>query len=162
MTLAGTLAVLSADISLSRFSDLPTLIELLPLENNLIFVLSSEWMSLMAETIGQLFINILISVSIGGPRKEKYFFVLKLFAIFLVKLSSLPDPSSEPKMTAVAETAWMLCIRDLPRRLKFIRAGTTPILVQPNQSPMYSSLFSMNRATESPCWNPALSRKLAN
>ena len=58
-------------------------------------------------------------------------------------------------MTAEAETAAMLCIKDFPRRLKLINAGTTPILVQPNQSPTYSSLFSMKRATLSPCLKPA-------
>ena len=65
-------------------------------------------------------------------------------------------------MTAEAETALMLCISDFPLRLKFIRAGTTPILVQPSQSPTYSSLFSMKRATLSPCLKPAEWRKCAS
>ena len=57
VTLSGTLAVVSADISLSRFSDLPTLVLVFPLENNLMFVVSSEWISLMAEIIEQLLIK---------------------------------------------------------------------------------------------------------
>ena len=57
VTLSGTLALVSADISLSRFSDLPTLVLVFPLENNLMFVVSSEWISLMAEIIEQLLIK---------------------------------------------------------------------------------------------------------
>ena len=57
VTLSGTLALVSADISLARFSDLPTLVLLFPLENNLMFVVSSEWISLMAEIIEQLLIK---------------------------------------------------------------------------------------------------------
>ena len=88
---------------------------------------------------------------------------LLTYVTYLAKmLVHLPGASSDPKITAVAETAWMLCIRDLPRRLKLIRAGTTPILVHPSQSPMYSSRFSMKRAILSPCLKPAFRRKLAN
>ena len=65
-------------------------------------------------------------------------------------------------MTADADTALMLCIRDFPRRLKLMRAGTRPTLVQPSHSPIYSGLFSMNSATLSPCLNPAPSRKWAS
>ena len=46
-------------------------------------------------------------------------------------------------MTAVAATALMLCINDLPLKLKLMRAGTTPILVQPSHSPMYSGLLQV-------------------
>ena len=67
----------------------------------------------------------------------------------------LPSAKLSPKMTAVADTALMLCSRDLPRRLKLMRAGTTPTLVQPSHSPMYSGLFSMKSATLSPWRNPA-------
>ena len=46
-------------------------------------------------------------------------------------------------------------------RLELMRAGKTPTLVQPNQIPMYSGLFSMNRATQSPRLKPRSTKKLA-
>ena len=62
----------------------------------------------------------------------------------------VPSINSPPKIMARALAALIECKRDCPAWFELMRAGTTPILLQPNQRPTYSGRFSMKRATHSP------------